>query len=371
MRVLQLCLSPNKGGLEIYVTRLANFLKHQTKVVTVIANDNNIDTYLKLPEARVFKLKRSIFSVFELAEIIDQNQVEIVHVHWTKDLPIAVMAKIISKQKPKLIQTRHMEMTQSKNDFYHRFLYQRVDLMIAITQEVKTQIEQLIDGFKAKTKLLYLGVPAANRIAKKQLDGVKQQYNIHAQFVLGIVGRIEAQKGQHIVVEAFAQLVEQGYDVQLLIVGETTLGEPQHQAYLSKLRQTIDEKNLNQKVIFTGFCAHVGEIVQALDVLVLATEHETFGMVLVEAMQAGICVVASNAGGPTEIIDHRQNGLLFNTLNSDDLMLKLKELADNQTLRLTLAKHGQQKAQRVFAENKQFEQVLTVYKDMLSVQNVG
>lgn len=370
LKILQLCLSPNKGGLEIYVTKLVKFLKQQVQVFVVIADDNNIKPYLDTLNNSAFEIKRSVFSASKLAKIIDKNQIDIIHLHWTKDLPIAVIAKMLSKKKPKLIQTRHMGMTQFKNDFYHRFLYQRMDLMIAITQEVKKQVEKFINGFNRKTKMIFIGTKESHLITASELKEIKNQYDINAEFVLGIVGRVEEQKGQHIVIDAFSQIIKQGVDAQLLIIGETTIGEAKHEVYLSKLKNNINKNNLNQKVVFTGFCNNVDKIIQTLDVLILATKKETFGMVLVEAMHAGVAVVASNLGGPTEIIDNNKNGLLFKSFDSDDLALKLKKITNDTKFRLTLAQNGKKKAQKVFAENEQFNQVLSAYIELANTNNV-
>jgi glycosyltransferase involved in cell wall biosynthesis len=94
---------------------------------------------------------------------------------------------------------------------------------------------------------------------------------------------------------------------------------------------------------------------QLCDVMVLATDNETFGLVLIEAMMCGVCVVASDSGGPLEIVDDRVNGLLFKTFDSDDLADKLALLQKESALREKYAKAGKQKALDVFENQRQFE----------------
>ncbi len=360
MKILQLCLSPSRGGLEIYSAKLANFLDKKIKVSMFISDDSQIKPYLNGTKNLVHQVKRGVISVIEIVKFINKEQIDIIHIHWTKDLPVAVLAKILSKHKLKLIQTRHMNMTRAKKNFYHRFLYHHLDLMITVTQQLKKQAQKFIHNFENKVSVSYIGTRIPKFLDIESLQKLREKHNINAQFVIGIIGRIEPKKGQHIVIEAFAKLIKQGIDAQLLIIGDTS-----EQNYLCELKQTLIQKDLIKRVIFTGFCFDIAATMQVLDTLVLATKKETFGMVLIEAMHAGICVIASDSGGPTEIINNNKNGLLFKTFDSDDLFLKIEKLAKNPDFRKQLAQNGQLRAQKIFAENMQFEQVLQLYHRLI------
>ena len=82
-------------------------------------------------------------------------------------------------------------------------------------------------------------------------------------------------------------------------------------------------------------------------------------MVLIEAMRCEICTVASDSGGPTEIIDDTKNGFLFKSFNDDDLYEKLLSLQD-RNLRLNLAKKGKEKADNFFSEEKHVNEILDI-----------
>ena len=103
-------------------------------------------------------------------------------------------------------------------------------------------------------------------------------------------------------------------------------------------------------------------MMQVCDVVVLATENETFGMVLIEAMMCGVCVVASDSGGPLEIIDDGVNGLLFKTFDPSALAQKLETLQKDELLWTTLAIAGKTKALDMFEGQKQFEKLETILK---------
>ena len=101
------------------------------------------------------------------------------------------------------------------------------------------------------------------------------------------------------------------------------------------------------------------------DVIVLTTKNETFGLVLIEAMLAGIAVIGSNAGGVPEIIDHEQTGLLFETWNVKSLATAIKRLVQNAELRASLARAGQQKARAQFNLDIQYQKFYDVIKGVL------
>lgn len=360
MNIMQLCLSPDKGGLELYVIRLVDFLQDRGNVSVVLADntqllpdDHNLNCF-------VYQCRKNIFSALKIAKIIDKDNIDVLHIHWTKDLSIAVLAKKISKKKPKLIQTRHMGMTRSKNDFYHRFLYQNLDLIIAVTQEVQTQLKLFIDKpFRPDIITQYIGSKIPIKISEDDAKKLKEKYHINASFIAVIVGRIEYFKGQHIAIEALAKLVAQGIDIQLLVIGSPMLDD-----YLKTLKHKVSQLNLDNHIIFTGFITNTAELMQLGDVVILATKEETFGLVLTEAMQANIAVIASNSGGPLEIIEDKKTGLLFESFNVSDLTKKIMLLYKQATFKKQLADNGQKEARKRFEAGKQFQKILNIYEKL-------
>jgi glycosyltransferase involved in cell wall biosynthesis len=126
--------------------------------------------------------------------------------------------------------------------------------------------------------------------------------------VIGIVGRLAEWKGQHVFLRALAELRREFPDARGRIVGSAMFGED---AYEERLRALVDELALGDAVTFTGFVPRVEDELAKLDVLVHASVvPEPFGQVVVEGMAAGLPVVATNAGGPAEVITDGVDGLL-------------------------------------------------------------
>lgn len=357
-KICELCLSPDLGGLELYMMRASRYLGDTC--ISVINEKGKLKSYYEESPYRFATLKRrnvllSWLNARKLARIIDDEEIDVLHLHWTKDLPLSIMAKLLSKRRPKVVQSRHMTMTRFKDDFYHRFLYKNLDMMLAVTQQVKSQIEKFIPSdIRPKTEVLYIGAEQPTVISSDERNERRQQMGLDKAFTVGIVGRIEEPKGQHIVLEAVKRLHQNGIDAKALIVGHAM-----DEGYLQKLQNDYADIAL-----FTGFTKEAQTLMQLCDVMVLATENETFGLVLIEAMMCGVCVVASSSGGPLEIVDDGVNGLLFKTFNSGDLAEKLTLLYRDSVFRQAFADAGKVKALNVFESQKQFLELKKVLEHL-------
>lgn len=356
-KICELCLSPDLGGLELYMMRASRYLADEgDECISVINEKGKLKSYYENTAYRYFTLKRrnvffSWLSARILARIIDEEAIDILHLHWTKDIPLAVMAKLLSKRKPKVVQSRHMTMTRFKDDLYHRFLYRNVDLMLAVTHQVKRQIEKFIPSeIRPATEVLYIGAEQPALITDDEKKKRREEWGLGDSFTVGIVGRIEPQKGQYLVIDATEKLIAQGIDARALIVGH-----PMNEEYLQVLRKDVAMRGLNDRIVFTGFTREAQAMMQLCDVVVLATENETFGLVLIEAMMCGVCVCGSDSGGPLEIIDDGVNGVLFKTFDADDLADKLTTLYRTEGLKRHYADGGKAKALAVFESEKQFK----------------
>ncbi|MDY0121037.1 MAG: glycosyltransferase family 4 protein [Sulfurimonas sp.] len=356
-KILELCLSPDSGGLELYMIRASLYLQHKTEVVSVINKKGKLSSYYDESQSIVLMKKPSIFSLIfvakKLASIIDKHSVDVIHAHWTKDLPLVVMAKRFSKRKPALVQTRNMTMTRFKNDFYHRWLYKNIDLMLPVTHQVKDQLEKFIpQGARPMIKMLYMGADVPKHIDEEQKEQLRLLYGVKRKFIVGIVGRIKKEKGQYLVIDAVAKLLDKGHEAQALIVGHAMSDE-----YLQELQADVAKRGLQEHVIFTGFTTEAQKLMQLCDCLVLATERETFGLVLIEAMACGVCVLGTNNAGPLEIIDDNQTGLLFEKNSSDAMAEKIESLLLDEEFKKKLAFAGQKKALERFNATTQFEKL--------------
>lgn len=151
-----------------------------------------------------------------------------------------------------------------------------------------------------------------------------------ASLVFGMVGRLQAWKGQDLFLRAFARAFPSGSE-EALIVGGPLFGEETYQARLSDM---VSDLGLDGRVRFTGHVDDVVPLLESMDVLVHASViPEPFGQVVLEGMAFGLPVVAPDAGGPMEVITDGVDGLLYPMGGEQELAASLLELAQSTELR--------------------------------------
>ena len=361
MKVMELCLSPDLGGLELYMYRCCDALsKAGDTVLPILRPAARLVSYMERISLQADYLKPLIhqlplLSAYQLAKRIDRERVDVIHVHWGKDLPLAALAKAISKRKPRLIYTRQMMLTRSKDDVFHRFIYRQMDRMLTITQQLANGARQRLPAASAdRVETLYYGVSEPGHwLDNEERQALRGGWQVPTEAMLiGLFGRIEPFKGQHVMLEALLHPRIANQPIHLLIVGHAM-----DQEYLSELRETVEQHDLTSRVHFYDFVEDPQQWMQACDIVALTTRQETFGLVLAEAMRAGVAVIGSRAGGVPEIIEHEVTGLLFEPDDSGSLSEQIDVMISEPETRARLAKSGKEYADRQFNPKVHYEQL--------------
>ena len=363
MNILELCLSRGFGGLELYVSKVATKLQNTGLNIHVIVRKG---TFLdeKLGSAGVVRSYLQSLShyfpfitAWRLKRYLERKQIDVLHIHWGYDLFLAVLAKVLCRRKIKLVYTRQMALTRRKYDAYHRFLYNHIDVYLVITEQLSKQAEKYLPLKPARLKVLYYGVPSGT-VQTVDCAAYLDENNFNdSSFKLAIFGRIEEGKGQHLVLEAVRQLVAEGQELELAIIGHVM-----DKTYFTKLESMSEESGLKDNIHFLGFHDEPVSIMPCFDLVVLASRCETFGLVLPEAMRAGVAVLGSNCGGVPEIIEHEKTGLLFETGNADDLARQLRKLVGDPEFCRRLAMLGKNDADQRFSEETHFHELLNIFE---------
>lgn len=367
MKVLELCLSTGVGGLELYAVRTAKqLITQKVDCVAVVAKGTMTAERMQQNGVQTFEFEKAhrylpVLSARRLARIIDSQQVDVIHMHWARDLNLAVLAKRFSKRSVKLVYTRQMMITRPKRDFYHRFLYQHVDLFLTITEQLRELAQQYLPMSNGAIKTLYYGVQKPPVLTEQERSDLRQSMGVpNDSFAIGMVGRIEKGKGQHLLVQAVKQIAALGTGIHATIIGPAMKSD-----FEAALKKQVDEWGLTGNIHFYGSHSNPVEIMSAFDVVVLATKQETFGLVLIEAMRNGVAVIGTRAGGVPEIIDEGVTGLMFEPENSQELVNKLLLLINDKVLSDKLAQAGKEKADRMFTQEKHYHQLVDFMKQLL------
>jgi len=180
--------------------------------------------------------------------------------------------------------------------------------------------------------------------------------------IVGIVGRLQAWKGQDRLLRAQALLHARGHALHLVIVGGDSYGlSPDYAASLPRL---IAELGLEGAVTLVGEVDDAIPFIEQMDVLVNASDPEPFGIVLLEAMAAGLPVVAVDSGGPPDIVEHERTGMLAPSGSPADLADALAPLLDSSELRRRLGEAGHERFMRDYTDDAVRTRFFTALEDI-------
>lgn len=364
MNILELCLSSGLGGLELYVFRSSEALQgsqiNKNSVIPVLQPASKLEQYykkhsnFKTLHIKHFFSPLPLINARRLATIIDTHSIDVIHMHWGKDLPLAAFAKAFSKRKPALVYTRQMMITREKDDIYHNYLYHQLDLMLTITNELECLCKKFIPRFTDKITTLYYGVKKPKQILDaKAIQQQRKKLGFKKNdFIAGLIGRLEESKGQHLLIKALHTAKKNGHTIKALIIGH----EMNH-GYRDTLKQQANKLGVLENIVFLDFTSEPQHLMQLCDCVVLASAQETFGLVLPEAMRAGVAAIGSNSGGVPEIIEHEKTGLLFKTGDSDSLQQQLLRLHMDTSFKNTISEQGNKSANNNFNNTLHFKKL--------------
>ena len=179
--------------------------------------------------------------------------------------------------------------------------------------------------------------------------------------LIGIVGRLQRWKGMHVLVEAMPRILQAHPDAHCVVVGGDHALEPD---YPDWLRERIDALGLANKVTLAGLQHNVPEWMQAMDVVVHASDREPFGIVVIEALALGKPVVAGDAAGPTEIITDGVDGLLTRYGDAPALAQAVLRYLDDPAFAARTGTAARQRAQE-FSTRRYAQKLVATLQELL------
>jgi glycosyltransferase involved in cell wall biosynthesis len=152
----------------------------------------------------------------------------------------------------------------------------------------------------------------------------------NGQVRLLYVGRVSREKDLDLLVEAYRRLRTEGLSIQLFIVG--------HGPYSEALHESLPE------AFFTGYLIgkELAAAYASADIFVFPSTTDTFGNVIIEAQASGVPVVVSDSGGPKELVEENQNGLITKSHDVDDLTRAIRELVLDSDRRKRMGSHARE-----------------------------
>lgn len=341
------------GGLEMQnILRAKDSIRNNHSPIVIVNSNTRSEKFaieLELPTVSMdtnwFYLNFSFGH--KLKEIFRKYRIDICIVPKSELLFSAIFAKKISKRPLAIIFYQQMQSKIRKRDPYHNFIYRNLDSAIVLTELMKKELIETTILPPEKVYVVPYGINfhRFQEISQTQSQ-LREKFNLPIdKFIVGCLGRIEPHKGQMILAEAFARANLP--NSTLLLVGAIDDAN-----YFKQLKEFINRRGLVDSFIYQEFTTEVPKILKSLDVFVLPSNSETFGLVLIEAMASGVPVLATNSGGVPEIIEDRTDGLLFEPKSSEQLAKLLQTIYNNPEVVQRITRLALEKVQIKFDYEK-------------------
>lgn len=268
------------------------------------------------------KYLNPLINVMQAYRLLKQTKCDVIHSHGYRSNIIGIcLAKILRLPS---IATCHGYISTDGNlrvyNFLDRLMMRFSSKIIAVSGALKQDL--LKSGIQEKRVITIENAVQANytrqafiakRAEKRALLGIH-----HDEFIVGYVGRLSTEKGVNHLIDAICSLRKTGTAARALIIGDG----PQR----NELERMAQRNGLGDHILFTGFQSDIPSWLPSLDIFVLPSLTEGTPMALLEAMAAGVPVVASRVGGVPKLIAHGINGYLFDAGNSVELAGLLSNL---------------------------------------------
>lgn len=271
------------------------------------------------------KSKFSFRPLWELKKNIKTNNIDIIHTYLLKSQIFAWLIKLLFFPKIKIITHEHGVVLLNDKWYYKLFLKlsaKHTNLFIAASLAVKKALLHKGNIPSKKITILY------NYIIFKNFQPTEIK-KLPNKVRLGYAGRLNPEKGCIHLINAIPK-VKANVEVKIAGTG------PEENALI----RTINELKIGEKIAFLGYVENMHNFYSQIDVLVIPSEFEAFGLIAIEAQSMGIPVIAADIPGLNEVVLNNINGITFEKKNPNDLAKKIDELIQNQNLREQLINNG-------------------------------
>lgn len=212
---------------------------------------------------------------------------------------------------------------------------------------------------KRKLTCISNGVPKPeHRFNKKQ---IKQNLGYTPDIkLIGIVGRLMEQKNHQMLIEAVKHLKSDMGETRILIIGDGPMR--------GILETIVAQEHLSDKIIFLGNRLDIDWLLTGLDLLVQTSNFEGLPNVIMEAMSAGLPVIATDAGGTNELVTHQENGYLIPCNDIEQLRYHLEAFIENPKAFEHMGSKGKASIEKHFSIDQLVNQSQRLYLDLLTAK---
>jgi mannosyltransferase len=291
--------------------------------------------------------------LFDLLRLWRRRRVLIWHARRNNEMILGVVLRALGWPL-RLVFT---SAAQRHHSWITRWLIERMDAIIA-TSDLSAEY------LKRAATVIPHGVdtdiyaPPADRAA------AFAESSLPGRYAIGCFGRVRAQKGSDVFVDAMCALLPRYLDFTAVLVGAVV---PEQMAFASELRRKIDAAGLASRIVITGELAveEVQRWYQRLTIYAFTSRNEGFGLTLIEAMAAGSALVAARAGAAELVVEDGVTGTLIPPGDVDALVAALEPLMRDPNAAAAMGARARERVVSEFSLDAEANRIAAVYRTLV------
>jgi len=307
----------------------------------------------------IFFFFRHMIRIFQ---IVHSQNIKLVHANSLKSAIISGLSARLANV-PLVWHVRDFLPVGFFRQLFTRLAYLLATKVIVNSKAVGGIFRFVQKDSSEKVKIIYNCIDLD--LYNPNVDGndLRRELNIGTNIALiGFIGRIHPEKGIEYLIRAVREVVKIVPEVRFLVVGDAAVGKEEYQ---KRMRDLSAELGLADKILFLGYRKEVVKIIAALDILVLPSLREPFGLVSLEAMAMKKPVVATNTGGSPEVVIDGKTGLLVPPRDSGALFSAIIRLLKDKELARKMGAAGRERATSFFSSEFTISRLQEMYNKIL------
>lgn len=363
MRILHTEWSDGLGGQEKRVLAEMSGLAGRGHYVSMVCREHarikNEALSLGI-NVHILPLRRpyDILSIIKLAGILKREKIDIVNTHSGVDSWIGGLAARAARTAL-LVRTRHLNIPLKRSPL--NFIHYLPDMYITCGENMRSNLVDRCGFPGSRVVSIPTGTdPEFFHVKRNKKAGRKYGVDIGSP-VIANVGILRSVKGHEVTLKAVKHVVASVPDARFLIVGDGPRKK--------ELENMVKDLNIAEHVVFTGFVRDIAEIYSFSDVAVLSSWSEGLPQSLLQAMAAGVPVVATNVGGVPEIVVHEKTGILVDPGDHEALGNGIIHILENPGYAMQLVETAKDNVMKKHSVDHMVEKIEALYKDLLSRRN--
>jgi len=247
---------------------------------------------------------------------------------------------------------------QRHHSWITRWLIRRMDAIIA-TSDLSASF------LKRKATVISHGVDTDTYAPPPDRAAAFAESGLTGRYAIGCFGRVRAQKGSDVFVDAMCRLLPRYPDFTAVMVGAVT---PEQQGFANDLKKRIEAAGLQSRIVITGELAieEVQRWYRRLTIYAFTSRNEGFGLTLIEAMSAGAALVASRAGAAELVIEDGVTGVLTPPGDVDALVNALEPLMREPAAAADMGERARARVVEKFSLDAEAARIAEVYRNLFN-----